>query len=344
MQNGTLDMEMHFAGVEPDAAVQRHLDRGIAKLDTYTKKFPTRAGKLSIEHRERDGVYSVNLVLELPNRTIAAHDMAPHLLGAVDRTFRRATRQVREFKSLLRRDHLHRHTREVLDALPGISEADVSDVVKRHDLDEFRRMAQAHMGRVRRFMREELRALRSRVPWFRGSIDDLVDETMARAFETFDRKPWAQGPDRWLYSVALDILEEQIQSARREPVTEEGVLDPDMAEVPPDEAQELVRQYLTDVEALDELDPVNEDGMDRASQADDPAMLAEQHDLESWIGRLIAELPRSWRRAFLLHFVEGFDLQEVAQIQNLSEESVRMNVHSAELFLRERLGEVQRLG
>ena len=42
----------------------------------------------------------------------------------------------------------------------------------------------------------------------------------------------------------------------------------------------------------------------------------------------------------MLHFMEGFDFQEIAQIQNLTEPQVRFQVQSAELFLRERLAEL----
>ena len=73
---------------------------------------------------------------------------------------------------------------------------------------------------------------------------------------------------------------------------------------------------------------------------EDPATTAERHDMQERVAQILSELPRSWRRSFVFHFVEGFDLQETAQIQNLSRDQVRFQVQSAELFLRERLAEL----
>jgi DNA-directed RNA polymerase specialized sigma24 family protein len=71
----------------------------------------------------------------------------------------------------------------------------------------------------------------------------------------------------------------------------------------------------------------------------DPAADVEEADLKQRVSELLSELPQIWRRSFLLHFVEGFDYTEIAQIQSLTEDQVRFNIQSAELFLHERLAE-----
>ncbi len=343
MKTSPLTLVLNHNGIEIEERERRHVDAGVARLESWTRRFPERALQVSIRLHERDGVHTVNLVLELGNRSIVAHDSAPHLLAAIDRTFRKATRQLREFKSMLRRDHLHKSQRDARLDLPAMAEAGVSEAVRQRDLADFRAQAGSHVGRLTRFLGREMQSLATRLPEFRASVEDLVEETLARAFERFGEKPWALPVTSWLYAVAMDVLEGQMRGRHEATMPLDGASDVPHAPTAGDDLYDglhrlLFRGEIPDDDsrpaALPEPDVL-------MSSSEDPSDAAEAADLHRRIAQLLGELPALWRRGFLLHFVEGFDYQEIAQIQSLTEDQVRFNIHSAELFLHERLGETR---
>jgi ribosomal subunit interface protein len=341
MKTVPLNVTLNSHGLAIPERERRHIDNGLSRLDSWTKRFPERSVQLNIKQHERDGVHTINLVLELPNKTIVAHDSAPWLLAAVDRAFRKAGRQLQEFKSQLRREHLHRRVRDVRVQLPEIPEAEVSQVARKKDLAEFRERVRSHVSRLRRFLQQEVAHLpRNRVAMSR-SIDDLVEDTIADALERFHEKPWALPVTSWLYSVAMEVLERTNGSRREATIAIEGASD--VPEPPSDDdLYDGLHRLLFRGELREDGErthvPQREPRILVGSVAD-PAATAEEHDLQDRVTRLLADLPALWRRSFLLHFVEGFDHQEIAQILSLSEDQVRFNIQSTELFLHERLAE-----
>ena len=174
-------------------------------------------------------------------------------------------------------------------------------------------------------------------------MPDLVEEALAEALERFDEKPVNMASSQWLYGVALDVLERYFLRAADREDAGLASIEEEVPHAPRDLVEDLLDGFLVDQEVREDREEAQEETVDGKMAGvgpEDPAETAERHELEERVRRVLGELPRSWRRSFVLHFVEGFDFQEVAQIQNLTEEQVRFQVQSAELFVRERLGEL----
>lgn len=70
---------------------------------------------------------------------------------------------------------------------------------------------------------------------------------------------------------------------------------------------------------------------------DDPADLAERHEVRELIDRALAELDAKYRVVFVLRDVEGFSVKETAETLGLTEANVKVRLLRARLALRERL-------
>ncbi len=68
---------------------------------------------------------------------------------------------------------------------------------------------------------------------------------------------------------------------------------------------------------------------------DDPLDLLIREEQEANVMKLLAELPLPQRSALLLHFVEGFSLEEIARITGAQVGTVKSRLHYAKRTLRE---------
>jgi len=73
---------------------------------------------------------------------------------------------------------------------------------------------------------------------------------------------------------------------------------------------------------------------------DDPVDLAERHEIRELIDRALAGLDEKYRAVFVLRDVEGFTIQETADLLGISEANVKVRLLRARLALRERLTRV----
>jgi RNA polymerase sigma-70 factor (ECF subfamily) len=73
---------------------------------------------------------------------------------------------------------------------------------------------------------------------------------------------------------------------------------------------------------------------------DDPADLAERHEVRGLIDRALAELDDKYRAVFVLRDVEGLSVREAAELLGISEANVKVRLLRARLALREKLTRV----
>lgn len=85
--------------------------------------------------------------------------------------------------------------------------------------------------------------------------------------------------------------------------------------------------------SLDEIDTSQEEPVKR-EYGDDDRRLTGSIDRIS-LGRVIAQLPPGYRAVFVLHDVEGYEHNEIAQIMNCSTGNSKSQLHKARLKLRE---------
>ncbi|MBU4198909.1 MAG: RNA polymerase sigma factor [Verrucomicrobia bacterium] len=80
--------------------------------------------------------------------------------------------------------------------------------------------------------------------------------------------------------------------------------------------------------------PATPDRLMAPSVADD----SRRADMRELLDQAIAGLPDEYKEVFVLHAVEGFPHEEVAQILKMNPATVRTNYHRARQWLREKIG------
>ena len=315
---------------------RRHLDSGVARLDAWTRHFPDRSLRVTLDQQRRDGGMAVQLVLELANKTLVAQGQSPHLLGALDDAFRKVTRQLREFKALLRRDHLHGRSRGLQRAGPNDAASDRSAAALERDLEAFRISVVRQLDGLVLYLRDQLTSRDRHGQRVDVMLEDLVDDVLAAAFDAFAEKPMNLTNQEWLLRTADVVLEGH--AARRDAPTVDVDARGDVP-VPPSASDDpydgLHRLHFGgDFEPGKGHHPPEPRILHVA--ADDPAEMAESEEFMERVRKLLRELPAAWRRCWTM-YVDGVHEDAISEALGTDPTAVRYALRSAELFLREHL-------
>jgi RNA polymerase sigma-70 factor, ECF subfamily len=92
--------------------------------------------------------------------------------------------------------------------------------------------------------------------------------------------------------------------------------------------------------ALDDTDSSQEEPVHREYGDDDKRLLHSLDRIE--LGRAIEQLPPGYRAVFVLHDIEGYEHNEIAQIMGCSVGNSKSQLHKARLKLRENLRREQK--
>ncbi len=133
-----------------------------------------------------------------------------------------------------------------------------------------------------------------------ADAEDLLQEVFLQAYRKLPGFRGESALGTWLYRLATNLCLDHVRSRQARAGKLTNSLDDPDAGVPPVTAREPVDLVVNRV------------------------------DLE----RAIAELPPSYRAAFILHDVEGFEHREVAGLLDIAEGSSKSLVHKARLRLR----------
>ncbi|MFO7632749.1 MAG: sigma-70 family RNA polymerase sigma factor [Caldilinea sp.] len=140
--------------------------------------------------------------------------------------------------------------------------------------------------------------------------EDIVQETFLNAFRTIDAFEGRSRLSTWLYRIAYNTA--MMRLRRRQPLYVS--IDP----LGPEEEEGVTPVQLFDWCCLPE---------------DDFQTSEARNELE----HAIAELPETLRAVFVLREFEGLSTEETAQVLNISLSNVKVRLHRARLWLRERL-------
>jgi RNA polymerase sigma-70 factor (ECF subfamily) len=140
--------------------------------------------------------------------------------------------------------------------------------------------------------------------------EDIVQETFLNAFRTIDAFEGRSRLGTWLYRIAYNAALMRLR--KKQPLYVS--IDP-----PALEEEEMV----TPIQLFDWC----------CLPEDDFQTSEARTELE----RAIAELPETLRAVFVLRELEGLSTEETAQVLNVSLSNVKVRLHRARLWLRERL-------
>lgn len=307
------DLEKEFA---------QHIDKLKRRLHVFRPELIHLHGSVE-QNSPREGV-SVALNLRLPSGQMAAQKAASTAVAACKAAFAELLSQVTRHKELLREQHKKRR-RQQLHA-PGVAfektlAAVHAPLIRDADINSY---VNANLRRLENFIARELRYREASGQFRPGLVSqaEVVDEVIARALGDDVEKPELLSLERWLYRLALqsiDSLEARNgdgevplfhleQSARKQNVTG---------------SDEPLLQYHQPDEALQGEDVI----ADRRSGT--PEEIAASDEMVAQLERVLHNARREEREAFILYVIEGFTVNEIAQVTERPAEQVRAAIQSA---------------
>lgn len=296
----------------------RYIRSRIEKVDLLTKKFPMRQLHVTLQSAERGRIHKFVITLSLPHVTLSAHAEEPHLRNSFDRALKRLLRQLKEYKELLRREHLHNKARADKQSGTPIDETAIEQVVSDKDLEKFRHSLSRHTSSLEGLIASEVLELSRRHPDLELNEAELMDRTMAHALDFFNHKPRHLSRRSWLFRSAMTVLDEIVP-----------------------------RHSSASIPSAIEQGPIELTGWDVVINDDDDAIAAEAasmlstEELKPVVEGKLSQLPRDWRRAFRMHYVEGLDTKEIGELLDLDEQQVMFRLRSAAEFLRDHISEIR---
>jgi ribosomal subunit interface protein len=303
-------LEQHLAHFEPDL-VQLH---AILEKSTHHKNL----------HR-------VALRLSVPGGLLTSENTADSMMAAAKAAFSELERQLVERLERMRgEDEWRRKQRR--ERLRRLRAAVAGRPQEERDL--FRQLIRPHLPILRRFVRFELSHLRARgvLTSDDPTLDDVMDEVLARAYRKLDRHQDPREAAHWLFRIAVDVLTEEARRSRirNRMLSLEGP--------PPREPTDIsIDETLFDFYQPDDLVKVEDLA---ASPSPDPEEALTQKEIRRCFASMLANLPANWRRAVMLAQVEGMPLPAVAKVLGTSQEQVREWLEKADEYLRAELAEL----
>ena len=140
--------------------------------------------------------------------------------------------------------------------------------------------------------------------------EDVMQETFMSAFKAIDSFEGRSGLSTWLYRIAYNAAMARLRK-------------PNPFTVPVDEATTDIKQRVVPEQLFDWCCLPEED--------------FESSEVRTELEKAIHDLPESLKSVFVLRELEGFSTSATAATLDLSQSAVKVRLHRARLWLRERL-------
>lgn len=183
-------------------------------------------------------------------------------------------------------------------ARPRDQEAELVVRAQSGDAAAFEELARPHVDRL---FGAVLRLIGDPV-----EAEDVLQETLLRAWRALARFRGRSAVSTWLYRIAINEANRSLKKGARRPAT-----------------VELGEGQLRETPSLD----------------DGPAQRAEHQQLREALRRGLLSLPPPYRTAIVLRDVEGLSTRESADIVGIGEAAFKSRLHQARLKLRAAVGD-----
>jgi DNA-directed RNA polymerase specialized sigma24 family protein len=194
-----------------------------------------------------------------------------------------------------------------------------------------------HLNSLYHVVRHELGYLEAVADLPPGELtpEDVVDAVLPRAYQEFLKDPTGRKIKSRVIELAREHLRAEVQRLKawhqRTPVR----LEADVPETPPRERVSTLGDEVLDFHEPDEDLKVEDVIPDL--EIPTPEEETETRELQSCVEVAMAGMPRQWRRALLLHHVEGLAGAELAKAIGRPEPETGRILEHASGYLRQRL-------
>jgi len=307
--------------------LEKVINQQVEKLGRYLQVFRPELIHLKgiIEENSARQGFVVSLNLRLPSGQMASQESSSTAMTAIKSAFDDITEQLKRHKELLRNQHKWPRRRGPSRATVGTVpfEETVAAVrpeqVSSGDIASY---VNINLPRLRRFIQRELqyREDQDQLSPNQLSVEDVVNEAIANALGEQDDKPEKMKLEPWVHRLA------------REAISRLAADSMESGHVP------LERSHgQQNVQASDEAmlqfhqpdDRLLEENVIADPTANNPEELAAREELLNLVNTALQDAGRDEQEAFILYTVEGFTLQEIADIENRKVEEVRAAIRRA---------------
>jgi RNA polymerase sigma factor (sigma-70 family) len=308
------------------------------QIEDILRSVPEGQRQLAFNFDHRDGGYVARAMLTLPTGNLLARTLTPVAdhREAVDQVVDNLAAEVRRHRERLRtdavKDRNRRRRREFAVAQPNLAA-----LRRENDREAFFETLRPLMRQLRNHARRELTIaqLEGTIKQNDLAVGDVLDEVMLRAWDRWNERPRDEPLDRWLVRLMHEVLDER---GLETPDGEEED-DAPAAGINHDPRYEVDDGWATENNPYWPFgDSLTLDDVLTAVESPVPVEELTAVEERRMILRELRRLPRDQRRAFVLHAIEGWSLEDIARFQGRSADEVRADVEAARRTLRERLG------
>jgi RNA polymerase sigma factor (sigma-70 family) len=325
-------MNVHISyKVSKTAELEHLINQQVEKLGKYLRIFrPDLVHLKGIieENSPREG-FVVSLNLRLPSGQMAARESSPQAIAAVKASFDALTDQVKKHKDLLRNTHTWRHrrgsSRELVNAVP-LEQTFAGVKMEKVSASDVSGYLDANLPRLSRYVERQLRYRESQgqLVFEQVSVEDVISEAIANALSEQHDQPEKIKLEPWLYKLANQAID------RLSAPSGDGYTIPVERSTEKQQFRNTLRARQKDAFLYDE----NAIG---DADSDNPEELAARSELISLVENTLREAGRNELETFILYTVEGFTLEEIADITGLNVSQVRESIANARERLRQSL-------
>ncbi len=284
---------------------------------------------VQVDFFQKKGTFSVAFRLHLPKKVLVSREENKDLDLAIKESLDELKRQLNKYISRIRKEYVwkRKFRRTQLRKLKVATES-----AHQEQRQVYYDLIKTHLPKLQRVVRHELTYMRAKgdLPPDYPSIEDVIDETLVRAYKTVKERLPLLSVDTWLIQIAIDVIAEEVASFRAEDGLNSLELSVSPLELIPED--EIFEFWQPD-EMLTIEDLASRE---RAISAQEPA---EQRERRIYLYRLLAFLPVKWRRALNLLLLEGLPRAQIASILGTDESTIEEWIRHSEAFLFEKMKE-----
>jgi RNA polymerase sigma factor (sigma-70 family) len=329
-------MNVHISyKVSKTPDLEKLIKQQIEKLERYLQVFRPDLvhlkGNIS-ENSARQGIV-VSLNLRLPSGQMASQENGPTAITVIKTAFDDITEQVKKHKQLLRNQHSWPRRRGPQRAVLGtVPFEQTVAVVKPEQISsqDISNYIDVNFPRLRRFIERELqyRVDQEQLLPEQVAVEDVVNEAIANALGEQNDKPERMKVEPWMHRLALQAIDRMASDGNKE------------GHIPLERARGQQNVQATD-EAVFQFhqpdDKMFEENVIPDPAANNPEELAARSELINLVQRSLRNAGRNEREAFIFYTIEGFTLNEIADITNHTLEEVRAAIRRAREHLQRAL-------
>jgi ribosomal subunit interface protein len=326
---------LEFKNFSPGHRLRELVEELIARLDRRAPNSPadTIFLRLFVDENAARKLYHVSLTCDVPGLMLAAQEERHDAEEAVREAFVEIERQLEKHKETLSHSYLYKRPARREELRRRKSEAFPAEERAR---ELFSTIAERHLKNLYNLARREIayHLATGDLPPGEITAEDVVDAALLQAYSEFVKDPARREIRSWLIELAVEQLEAEVKRSKAERA---GVvhIEEDIPETPPAEEVSSLGDEVMDFYQPDE-DQEFEDIIPDMT-APTPEQILESRELQRYVNRTLATLPRVWRRAFTLHYVGGMPVAEVARMTKRAESEVERHLEHAREYLRQRL-------